>query len=583
MRFQDIFGRTLRDAPTDAELVSHQLAVRAGLVRPLTGGIYAWLPLGLRVLHKVAAILREEMEAAGAQEVMMPVVHPAEVWQQTGRWQQGFDGELLKFQNRDGRNYVLGATAEDVVASVAAREIDSHRDLPQLIYQIQTKYRDTARPRGGLVRLREFMMKDAYSLDHDRAGLEQTYGRLFAAYQNIFRRVGLDVIPLDADVGSMGGLGGQEFSMLHEAGEDRLVYCPNCGYAANMDVAEFIPAELVATEAAAVAKVATPDCKTIEDVAHFLGVATRQTAKAVFFMHENAHNDADFVFVVVRGDLEVNEVKLLRALGGGTLRAAEEDEIRAVGAEPGYASPVGLTARARLADDAGVIVVADRSIENSVNLVSGANEAGYHLTGVNYPRDFTVTLLADIAEATQGAACARCADGTLQIERAIELGHCFKLGTYYSEKMGVTYLNEHGKAQPVYMGSYGIGLDRLIAAIIEMHHDDYGIVWPRCVAPFDVHIVTLGKQVEYQARGQALYEELQQAGLSVLLDDRQERPGVKFTDADLIGAPLRLTISQRAAERGAVEAKWRHEGDRFDIPLENTVAAVLDLWQATGG
>jgi prolyl-tRNA synthetase len=572
MRIQQLFGKTLRDAPADAELVSHQLAIRAGLVRPLTAGIYSWLPLGLRVLNRVAAIIREEMDAIDGQEVMLPVVQPAEIWQQTGRWQQGFDGELLKFQNRDGRHYVLGATHEDVVAAVTLHEIDSYRDLPQLIYQVRTKYRDTARPRGGLVRLREFTMKDAYSLDRTFADLDQQYDRLYAAYERIFARVGLDVVPVEADVGAMGGTGGHEFTMVHAQGDDQFARCDACGYAANIDVAAFDLPDGAAGDLAVVEKVATPDCKTIEEVAAFLNVPTAQTLKAVFYMHD----DAEFVFVIIRGDLAVNETKLINVLGGGDLRTATEDEIRAIGAEPGYASPVGLHVRTS-EDSDGVTVVVDRSTRHGVNFVTGANDAGYHLTGVNFPRDFAATIEGDIAEAFDGAVCGRCGAGRLHLEPAIELGHCFKLGTHYSDSFGATYLDEHGKPQPVVMGSYGIGLERLIAAIIEAHHDDYGIIWPRSVAPFDVHIVTLGKDAAYHEQGRALYAELQQAGLRVLLDDRSERPGVKFADADLIGVPLRLTISQRAADRGAVEAKWRHQSDRFDIPQADAAAEALRL------
>jgi prolyl-tRNA synthetase len=570
MRFQQLFGHTLRDAPTDAEMVSHKLAMRAGLVRPLTAGIYAWLPLGWRVMRKVADILREEMDAVGGQEMGMPVVHPAEAWQKTGRWQSGFEGELLKFQNRDGRDFVLGATHEEVVASLAAREIDSYRDLPKLVYQIRTKYRDTARPRGGLVRLREFTMKDAYSLDRDWQGLDHVYDRICQAYQRVFARVGLAAIPVEANVGAMGGRGGHEYVLVHSQGDDRFARCDRCGYAANVEVAQFLPTSGVTGALRPLEKVATPDCKTIQEVADFLGVPTRQTLKAVFFVRD----ETEFVFVVIRGDLEVNEVKLANALGGGELRDATEDEIRAAGAVPGYASPVGL--KVRTGEQSGLTVIVDRSAECGQNFVAGANDEGYHLTGVNYPRDFQATSMADIAEAYDGATCGQCGQGTLHLEPSIELGHCFKLGTRYSDAVGVTYLDENGRAQPVIMGSYGIGLDRLIAAIIEVHHDDDGIIWPRSVAPFDVHIVTLGEE-RYHEQGRALYESLRAVGIDVLLDDRAERPGVKFADADLIGIPLRLTVSQRALEREVVEGKWRHSAAHFDIPLADMVAGVLRL------
>ncbi len=571
MRFQDLFGHTLRDAPAEADLISHQLALRAGLVRPLTAGVYAWLPLGWRVLRRVAAIIRAEMDAIGAQEMIMPVVHPAEVWQQSGRW-EGFGPTLLRFQNRDGRDFVLGPTHEEVVAALAAREIESYRELPKAVYQIQTKYRDELRPRGGLVRLREFTMKDAYTLDRDRAGLDRAYTAMYDAYMRIFARVGLTVVPLEADTGAMGGLGGQEFALSHPQGEDRFARCDRCGYAANLEVARFVAPAGVDAPLEVARKVATPDCKTIQQVADFIGVPTRQTLKAVFFVRD----EQEFVFVVVRGDLEVNETRLVNALGGGTLRPATEDEIKAVGAEPGYASPTGLRVRQE-GVPGGVTVVADRSITAGANFVAGANEPGYHLAGVNYPRDFSVTQLADIAEAYEGAVCGQCQAGHLHIERAIELGHCFKLGTRYSQPAGATFVDEQGTAQPVVMGSYGIGLDRLVAAIIEMHHDEQGIVWPGSVAPFDVHIVTLGKQDIYHARGREIDRQLRDAGIEVLLDDRPEHPGVKFADADLIGVPLRLTVSERALGRGAVEAKWRHSDERFDIPLEDVVAQVRRL------
>ncbi len=571
MRFQQLFGKTLRDAPADAEMVSHQLALRAGLVRPLTAGIYSWLPLGLRVVRRVSDVIREEMDAIGGQEMVMPVVHPAEIWQQSGRWDD-FGEVMLKIRNRDGREFALGPTAEEVVAALAAREVESHRDLPRVVYQIHTKYRDEARPRGGLIRLREFLMKDAYSLDRSVEDLDEFYDAIYAAYLRIFARVGLSVNPLDADAGAMGGKGGHEFAMAHPQGEDRFARCEVCGYTANVEVARFLPSQSEPAELAPVVKVATPDCRTIEDVASFIGVPTKQTLKAVFFMRD----ETEFVFVVIRGDLEVNEARLRNALGGGVLRAAAEDEIRAAGAEPGYASPLGLSVRGEGQDD-GVTVIADRSIENGANFVAGANEEGFHLTGVNFPRDVIVTRVADIGEAYDGAICGKCGEGVLHIERAIELGHCFKLGTRYSESAGVTFQDETGKPRPVVMGSYGIGIERLIAAIIEAHHDDYGIIWPQSVAPFDVHIVTLGKEEECQERGRSLYAGLRAAGLAVLLDDRTERPGVKFSDADLIGVPLRLTVSQRALERGVIEGKWRHDSERFDIPLNGLVGAVVHL------
>ncbi len=565
MRLSELFTRTLRDAPADAELVSHKLAVRAGLVRPVAAGIYALMPLGWRVMHKIEAILREEMDALGGQEVRLPVVHPAELWQATGRWKT-FGPVLQKFAAESGREYALGPTHEEVIAALAAREIDSYKQLPQHLYQIQTKYRNEPRARGGLIRLREFTMKDAYSLDADAAGLDRFYPRMVAAYKRIFERVDVPALAVEADSGAMGGGVSHEFMLVHEAGEDSFTRCDSCGYAANLEAAQFTLPAPPAAPLQPVRKVATPGCTTIQAVADFLGVPTSQTLKAVFFVQERPSAPGRFVFAVIRGDLEVNEVKLLRALGGGTLRAATDDEIMATGAVPGYASPMSLPPE--------VTVVADRSVRAGANFVSGANDAGFHLTGVNVPRDFDPALVADIAAAFDGATCARCGQGTLRVERAIELGHCFKLGTRYSEAAGVTYTDETGAEHLVVMGSYGIGLERLMAAIIETHHDEWGIIWPASVAPFDVHLLTLGKDPQPGEIAARLYEDLRAAGLDVLLDDRAESAGVKFADADLIGIPVRLAVSGKALAAGGVEAKRRDSAERIIVPLDEISAWV---------
>ncbi|MEW6578323.1 MAG: proline--tRNA ligase [Chloroflexota bacterium] len=565
MRLSELFTRTLRDAPADAELVSHKLAVRAGLVRPVAAGIYALMPLGWRVMHKIEAILREEMDALGGQEVRLPVVHPAELWQATGRWET-FGPVLQKFAAESGREYALGPTHEEVIAALAAREIDSYKQLPQHLYQIQTKYRNEPRARGGLIRLREFTMKDAYSLDADAAGLDRFYPRMVAAYERIFERAGVPALAVEADSGAMGGGVSHEFMLVHEAGEDSFARCDACGYAANLEAAEFALPAPPEVPLQPVQKVATPGCMTIQAVANFLGVPTSQTLKAVFFVQERPSAPGRFVFAVIRGDLEINEVKLLRALGGGTLRAATDDEITAAGAVPGYASPIGLPPE--------VTVIADRSVRAGTNFVSGANDAGFHLTGVNVPRDFDPTLVADIAAAFDGATCARCGQGTLRVERAIELGHCFKLGTRYSEAAGVTYTDETGAEHLVVMGSYGIGLERLMAAIIETHHDEWGIIWPASVAPFDVHLLMLGKDPQLGEIAARLYDDLRAAGLDVLLDDRAESAGVKFTDADLIGIPVRLAVSSKALAAGGVEAKRRDSAERIIVPLDEIAAWV---------
>jgi prolyl-tRNA synthetase len=565
MRITDLFTRTLRDSPADAELASHQLALRAGLVRPVAAGIYALMPLGWRVIRKIEAILREELDAIDGQEIRMPVVHPAEIWQATGRWET-FGPTLQKFTSGSGRDFVLGPTHEEVVSFLASREIDSYKQLPQLVYQVQTKYRNEPRARGGLVRLREFTMKDAYSLDADAEGLDRVYERMVRAYRSVFARVDVPVTAVEADTGAMGGRASHEFVLRHDLGEDRFVACDSCGYAANVEAASFVLPEPEPVARLPVEKVATPDCKTIQDVADFLGVPTAQTLKAVFFVREAPGELDRFVFVVIRGDLEVNETRLINALGGGTVRPATDEEILATGAVPGYASPLGLKP--------GVMVVADRSVRVGANFVAGANDDGYHLTGVNVPRDFDPAVEADIAEAFDGATCGRCGTGTLHIERAIELGHCFKLGTRYSDAVGVVYQDETGVARPVVMGSYGIGLERLMAAIIETHHDKFGIIWPRNVAPFDVFIVTLGREPEIAAAADQLYGDLRAAGVDVLLDDRVESPGVKFADADLIGVPLRLTVSKKSLANDSVEVKWRAEKERFLVPLNEMVGWV---------
>ncbi len=568
MRLSDLFTRTLRDAPSDADLPSHQLAIRAGLVRPVAAGSYAVLPLGRRVMRRLEAILREEMEWLGAQEIVLPVVQPAEPWAASGRL-DGFEGVLQRFTTETGRELVLAPTGEELVALLAAREIESYKHLPQLVYQIHTKYRNEPRPRGGLIRLREFSMKDAYSLDATVEGLDRVYERMLAVYDRIFARVGLDVVAVEADSGAMGGRASHEFMLAHPQGESAFVICDECDYAASDEAAVFahLPPEPVALDP--VRKVATPECKTIQQLADFLGIPAAQTLKAVFFVNERPGGAPDeLVFVVIRGDLDVNEARLLNVLGGGSLRPATDDEIRAVGAEPGYASPIGLTR--------DVTVIADRSVRAGANFAAGANEAGYHFTGINVPRDFDPARVEDIALVYEGAACPRCDGGTLRLERAIELGHCFKIGTRYSDALNVTYLDEHGATQPVIMGSYGIGLERLMAAIIEAHHDEWGIVWPTSVAPFDAHVVVLGKEPEYADLAAQVVRVLEAAGLAVLLDDRADSPGVKFADADLIGVPLRVTVSKKAAEQGGVEVKRRAEAERRVIPLADVVAWAQD-------
>lgn len=563
MKITQLFGHTLRESPSGAELTSHQLVLRAGMVRFLGAGLYSYLPLGWRVVRKIETILREEMDAIGAQEMLMPVMHPAELWQATGRW-DSVGPALVRVKDRRGHDYALAMTHEEVVAELARREIQSHRDLPKVIYHIQTKVRDEPRSRGGLLRVREFRMKDAYSLDADVEGLDAFYSRIIKAYERIFARCDLNPIAVEADTGMMGGADSHEFMLPHPDGEDVFIRCPECGYAANVERAEFRLPQVESQPPEKSQPVATPDCATIADVAAFVGVPTSQTLKAVFYTRD----EEELVFVVIRGDLEVNETKLGNLLGGGELRPATDEEICAAGAEPGYASPAGLTVR-ETRDGPGVLVVADSSIETGGNFVAGANRPGYHLTGVNYPRDFSVTILDDIAQAQPGYLCPHC-DGVLAAEHAIELGHCFKLGTRYSDAVGVTYSAEEGE-RPVVMGSYGIGVGRLLAAVIEIHHDEHGIIWPSALAPFDVHLLTLSDSEAVHVQAEAVYAQLQEAGMEVLYDDREESAGVKFADADLIGCPVRLTVSKRSLKAGGVELKARWAKERRVVAVESLV------------
>jgi prolyl-tRNA synthetase len=558
--------------PADAELTSHQLLLRANFIRSLGAGLYTYMHFGWRVALKIQDIFRQEMNAAGCQEMNMPVLHPSSLWQNTGRW-DSVGPALVKLKDRRGQDYALAMTHEEVVAELARQEIQSYRDLPKAVYHIQTKVRDEPRPRGGLLRVREFRMKDAYSLDADAEGLEAFYPRVIAAYERVFARCGLDPISVEADTGMMGGADSHEFMLSHPSGEDTFIRCDACDYAANAERAEFRLPEVESEPLEEPVEVATPGCETIADVAEFVGVPTRKTLKAVFYSGE----DGELVLVMIRGDLEVNETKLRNLLNGATLEPALWDDVEAVGAEPGYGSPVGLRVRESL-EDTGVLVVADRSIEAGSNFVAGANRHGYHLVGVNYPRDFSVTILDDIAQAKGGQLCPECG-GPLAAESAIELGHCFKLGTHYAESVGATYLDASGSEHPIVMGSYGIGVGRLLAAVIEMHHDDYGIIWPPALAPFDVHLLTLGTDQEPLERAESFCAQLEAAGLEVLFDDREESAGVKFTDADLIGCPVRGTVSRRSLGKGGVELKARWGDDRHVVKPGHLVEQVEQMLQ----
>jgi prolyl-tRNA synthetase len=573
MRMSRLISQTLRDVPSEAELPSHRLLLKAGFILPLATGIFSYLPLGQRSLTKIENIIRQEIEAIGGQEVTMPVVQPADLWKETGRWYE-VGPEMGRFHDRSGRDMLLAMTHEEAATDLARREIRSYKQLPLLIYHIQTKWRDEPRSRGGLIRVREFTMKDSYSFDADAEALDIQYKSHYEAYFKIFQHCGLPVITVGSDVGMMGGSQAHEFMYLSQSGEDSLVLCEQCGYAANRQVAKFRKDTPPREEPGPLEKVATPDVKTIEALAEFLGIPESKTAKAVFLMASFPSSEGvkeRFVFVVVRGDMDVSESKLANAIKARDLRPATEEEIRRVGAVPGYASPIGLR---------DVLVVVDDAIPQAPNLAAGANEDGFHLVNVNYERDYRADILADIVIAQPGSSCPECGSAT-KMERGIEVGNIFKLGTRYSEALGANYLDQDGKARPIYMGSYGIGSGRLLACIAEEHHDEYGLIWPASVAPYHVHLVLLpGKTASDGSKSQAielaerLYEELQAAGLEILFDDRQESPGIKFNDADLIGLPIRLTVSERALAQGGIEMKLRSKPEKRIIPTDSILAAV---------
>jgi prolyl-tRNA synthetase len=571
MRLSQLFSQTLREAPAEAEVISHQLLLRAGYIRQLGAGLFSYLPLARRSLTKIEAIMRAEINLIGGQEITMPVVNPADLWRQTGRWQQ-IGAEMGRFTDRTGRDMVLAMTHEEVVADLARQEVRSHRHLPRLLYHIQTKWRDDPRPRAGLIRVREFTMLDSYSLDADWEGLDAQYRAHYQAYFNIFNRCGLPVVAVRSDTGMMGGRLAHEFMALTPIGEDTLLLCDACGYAANRQVARFAKPAAAPADPLPVEQVPTPDTKTIADLAALLRRPAAQTAKAVFMVATLAEGDSEreqFVFAVVRGDMELNETKLANAVKAKDLRPAREEEIRRAGAVPGYASPVGLT---------GVLVVVDDAIPQSPNLVAGANVEGYHLLNTNYGRDYTAQLVCDLAAAAEGDACPKCG-APMRAVRGVEVGNIFQLGTRYTEALGCAFQGADGQAHPVVMGSYGIGSGRLLACIAEQHHDDYGLCWPVSVAPYAVHLVVAAGNAPSggetpQAAADRLYAALQAAGVEVLYDDRNERPGVKFMDADLIGAPLRLTVGDKSLLQGGAELKHRTSKEKTLIPLADVVQRV---------
>jgi prolyl-tRNA synthetase len=562
MRLSQLFFTSLRDNPADAEMPSHRLLVRAGYIRQLGSGIYSLLPLGFRVTQRVEQVIREELDAIGAQEMEMPVVHPAEIWKESGRYFK-IGPELVRFKDRADRDMVLAMTHEEVVALLLRDIVKSYRQLPILVYHFQTKFRDEPRSRGGLIRVREFVMKDSYSCDRDEAGLDRSYRLHYEAYERIFNRLGLDAIAVGADVGIMGGSGAHEFMVINDFGEDTLVLCDSCGYAENQQIAEVRKPDPPAEDALAMEDVETPNATTIEALANFLDIPRSRTAKAAFFVT----GDGRFVVAIVRGDYDVNETKLVNAIKAvGGIQPAQVEEIKARGMEAGYGSPLG-------ARDA--VVVVDELVVRSPNLVAGANRVGWHAKNVNVPRDYTPDVVAEIVNAREGDECIRCGS-PIRLRNGIEVGNIFKLGTDFTVPLGATYLGEDGKEHPIVMGSYGIGLGRNVACIVEAHHDEKGIAWPEEVAPYAAHLVEIGLAKEPQVRevAERLHRVALEAGREILYDDRDESPGVKFTDAELLGMPWILTVSPRSLAAGGIEVTERATGERATRSIDDVEAML---------
>ena len=563
MRISRLATKTLRDDPPEAETASHRLMLRAGLIYQVAAGVYASLPLAWRSLRKIENIIREEMDAAGGQELMMPALQPMELWDQTGR-SGAFGENLFSLEDRRGRPMVLAPTHEEVITSIVKANVQSYRDLPVILYQIQTKFRDEPRPRAGLVRVREFTMKDAYSFNTDEDSLEDSYQAMAQAYRNVYRRCALPVLMAEADSGAIGGKDSHEFILVTASGEDTVITCPSCGYTANAEKANGVVPEAPSGPEEPLEEVSTPGMKTIADVAGFLNVEESQTFKAVFYMA-----DGELVFVTIRGDLEVNEVKLKNVLHADDLRMAQDEEVAGGGLVAGSASAIGITS---------IKKVGDLSITQGNNFVVGANKPDTHFTGANYPRDFQVDLLDDITLAEPGYKCALC--GTpLEAVRGVEVGHIFKLGTFFSESLGAGYLDRDGRQQPIIMGCYGIGVGRLLAAAIEQNHDEKGIVFPAPIAPYQVHLVGLNlSNEEVAGAAEALYRELQANGLEVLYDDRVDQTaGVKLNDADLLGLPVRLVVSPRNVRAGAVEIKRRTEEEAALVDSAEVLTKVREF------
>jgi prolyl-tRNA synthetase len=564
MRFSKLFGKTLKEIPAEADTLSHQLLLRTGMIQQVAAGVYSYLPLGWRVLRKIEQIIREEMDKAGGQELMMPTLQPFELWEASGRY-PSFGKTLFTVTDRREHTLVLGPTHEEIITDLVRRYVQSYRDLPLLLYQIQNKFRDEPRSRGGLLRVREFIMKDLYSFHIDEADLDRCYQEMIKAYKNIYSRCGLPSVIVEADSGAIGGKESHEFMLITETGEDEIVYCSDCGYAANLEKAQSIKPEVEKKAPLPIEEISTPNIKTIEEVANFVGVPASHTLKAIFYSA-----DDEIVFVVIRGDIDANETKIKNLLKCSELHLATEAEVKAAGLVAGSASPIGIK---------GIRIVADESINLGSNFVAGANKPDTHLKNVNYPRDFKTDLIADIATARLDDGCPKC-KGKLKSSRGIEVGHVFKLGSFLSEKLGASFLDQNGVSQSIIMGTYGIGLGRLMAAAVEQNHDDKGIIWPSTIAPYHIYLCPLRLENPNVAENaEKLYQNLTGKNFEVLFDDRDESPGVKFNDADLLGIPLRLTISPRTLESQSIEVKWRKEKQTELLPLEGITTSIKKLLQ----
>jgi len=566
MRTTELYAPTLREVPAEAEVVSHQLLLRAGFIRRTAAGVYTYLPLAIRVLKKIEQIIREEMDRQGGQEIMMPIIQPAEVWQQSGRWDV-YGPELFRLKDRHNRDFALGPTHEEIITTLVRSDVKSYKQLPLLLYQIQNKYRDERRPRFGLMRGREFIMKDLYSFDKDEEGLEISYRKMYTAYTRVFERCGLRFRPVEADSGAIGGSVSHEFMVLADSGEATVLYCENqkCGYAANSEKAAVLPETIhEQVEPQPLATVATPGCHTVEEVAGFLKIKDKNIIKTLIYETENGP-----IAALVRGDREINEVKLLNALGCLRLELADAEKVQQVtGAAVGFAGPVGLK---------GCKLVADPEVMTMVNAVTGANQTDMHCLNVNPGRDFRADIVEDIRMVQAGEPCPHCGAPLLEA-RGIEVGQIFKLGDKYSKALGANFLDENGRSKPIIMGCYGIGVSRTMAAAVEQNHDENGITWPLAISPYHVVVIPVSSKDKGQmSLAENLYQDLLYAGIETVLDDRTERAGVKFKDADLIGYPLRITIGSKAVNEGVVEIRSRKTGETNLAPIREAIAVVKEM------